>query len=67
MAKTFHIISVVSDNVDIWVEDLENPKEAIKRYKELKTIGDDIPGAKTILFLVEGEIKQYNLEEVENE
>lgn len=63
MAKNnFHIISVISDNVDIWTEENLSEKEATTRFKELQEIGKNIDNTKTLLFIVEGEIVKNNVE-----
>lgn len=64
MAKNnnFHIISIISDNVDIWTEEDLSEKEAEKRYKELLEVGKNMDSSRTLLFIVEGKIKKKNVE-----
>lgn len=59
--ETYKLISVISDNCLINIEELKDEKAAINRYFELEDFNSDEAGIKHFIFLVKGVIIKKNI------
>lgn len=63
--KSYKIISIISSNVVVWIEDAPSIAVAKNRLKEIEDSNDDCLETTANMFIIDGEIIDHNFKNLD--